>query len=59
MKPTTQVYSSTRSLSYKRSIVRWQGAICVRRMIENAIALRLAIFLILCYGLRSFHRPSV
>ena len=38
---------------------RWQGAMCVRRMIKKAHALRLANSLILCYGLRSFHRPSV
>ena len=38
---------------------RWQGAMCVRRMIKKAHALRLTNSLILCYGLRSFHRPSV
>ena len=54
------VHASENSIiSSSTCIVRWQGAMCVRHMIRKAHALRLANILILCYGLRSFHRPSV
>ena len=55
----TMLASGITIISSSTCIVRWQGAMCVRHMIRKAHAPRLANILILCYGLRSFHRPSV